>query len=182
MITVVLPEIPSSLTETEGETLAELAADKVVLELGAWQGYSTVCMAQTARSLTSVDWHHGDEHAGHTSTLVPYLQNLQRYGLLQHVNVVVGRFENVLPLLQTGGFDLVFVDGQHDYESVSFDGGHALRLLRPEGGTIAFHDYGIQASSEGGGSFGVTRRVNELWGTETVGRIEVVDTLAIVRT
>lgn len=177
MTTLVLPEIPTSMTESEGEALARLAEDKTVLELGAWQGYSTVCMAQTARALFSADWHLGDEHAGEGSTLVPYLQNLQRYDLLRHVTVIVGRFEDLYPTLADDSFDCVFVDGQHDYESVRLDATQALRVCRP-GGTVAFHDYGVQASSEGGGDFGVTRLLHEFWPARD---FDLVDTLAIVR-
>lgn len=172
---VVLPDIPTSMSENEGLALARLADNKIVLELGAWQGYSTVCIAQTAAVTHSVDWHRGDAHAGQGSTLIPYLQHLQRYGLLAHVNVHIGRFETVLPALQDAYFDVVFLDGQHDYDSVKADAEQAVRVAKP-GAVLAFHDYGIGMSDRSGLKFGVNEAVDELF---TVG--EVVDTLAIVR-
>jgi hypothetical protein len=170
---IVFPtDIESSLTETEGRTLAELADGKVVLELGAWLGRSTVCLAQTAERVFSVDWHQGDEHAGATHTLGPYLQNLIRYGLLDTVVPIVGRFEDVLPSLRAGYFDMVFLDGFHTYDAVKAD---IYRILLLEPSLMVFHDYGVEASSHGGGEFGVTKAVDELFG-----RIEVIDSLAIV--
>ena len=74
-------DVDSTISEAEGRALAELARDRIVLELGAWLGRSTVCMGQTAAQLVSVDWHRGDEHAGNRSTLPGFVQSLDRYGL-----------------------------------------------------------------------------------------------------
>lgn len=173
---VIPTDVPTSMSEAEGEKLAELAEGDVVLELGAWQGFSTVCLAQSAEFVLSVDWHQGDEHAGHGSTLVPYLQNLQRYGLIgaDRVAVHIGRFEHICSLLADRTFDGVFVDGLHDYASVRRDADQAKRLARE---WVAFHDYGVEASSAGGLGFGVERAVGEVFGEPT----EIVDTLAIIR-
>ena len=51
-------------------------------------------------------------------------------------------------------FDFVFVDASHAYRYVINDSLLALKLLRPEGGTIAWHDYGRWD--------GVTRALNDL--------------------
>lgn len=40
-----------------------------------------------------------------------------------------------------GGVDLVFIDGAHSREYVLNDTDRALRLLRPEGGVVLWHDY-----------------------------------------
>ena len=177
-VEVVLPaDVPTSMSAKEGRKLSEIAEGRTVLELGAWQGYSTIILAQVAHETHSVDWHHGDPHAGEGSTLGSYLRNLQRYGLLTDVVTHIGRFEHVLPAMRNHYFDVVFIDGQHDYESVRSDTEQALRLVKT-GGTLAFHDYGVQASSEGGGAFGVTRVVDELpWPL-----VDLVDSLAIVHT
>lgn len=173
---VVFPsDIESSLTEAEGLTLAELANGKIVLELGAWLGRSTVCMAQTAAKVYSVDWHQGDEHAGGGHTLAPYLRNLQRYGLFDRVVPIIGRFEDVLPALAYAHFQGIFLDGFHTYEAVMSDTDQARRLLAP-GGWLAFHDYGVEASSFSEQPFGVTDAVDEMFGTG----VTVVDTLAFV--
>src|SRR5258708_4656047 len=41
-------EVCGWLTDAEGRKLAELAADKRVLEIGSCEGRSTICMAQVA--------------------------------------------------------------------------------------------------------------------------------------
>jgi predicted O-methyltransferase YrrM len=179
-MTLVFPEeiaATSALTEAEAEALAALAEDRIVLEMGAWTGLSTVCMAQTAKLVYSVDWHRGDPHAGETSTLTAYFNNLYRYGLVGSAALVaiVGRFEDVCPAFQPAFFDVIFLDGFHGYEQVRADIDLLEPLLRP-GGTLAFHDYGVEASSRGGGAFGVTRAVDERFEVS-----EAVDTLAIVK-
>lgn len=55
-----------------------------------------------------------------------------------------------------GKMDLVFVDGAHSYEYVKKDTETALRLLKPEGGVILWHDYGSPYWK------GLTRAINEL--------------------
>jgi predicted O-methyltransferase YrrM len=42
-----------------------------------------------------------------------------------------------------GKMDLVFVDGAHSYDFVINDTRVALRLLKPAGGVIVWHDYGV---------------------------------------
>jgi predicted O-methyltransferase YrrM len=173
--TVIIPvDVESALTHDECVALAELADGKTTLELGAWRGRSTICMAQTARQLVSVDWHYGDAHAGNLPTLGDYWANLHRYGLANRVVTVVGRFEQALPLLAAEAFEFVFLDGFHSYEQVRAD----IELLRPlahRDATLAFHDYLGAGSSHGGPGFGVIQAVQETFGTPD----RLVDTLAI---
>jgi predicted O-methyltransferase YrrM len=173
--TIIIPvDVESSLTHDECVALAELADGKTTLELGAWRGRSTICMAQTARRLVSVDWHYGDAHAGYLPTLGEYWANLHRYGLAKRVITIIGRFEQALPLLAEDTFELVFLDGFHSYEQVKAD----IELLKPlahRDATVAFHDYMVAGSSRGGPGFGVTHAVEETFGSPS----RVVDTLAI---
>jgi SAM-dependent methyltransferase len=89
----------------------------------------------------SVDWHRGDKDAGWTDSLPVFVENLCRHGVADSVVVHVGAFAAVLPLLVPGRFDLVFVDGAHDFASVAGDVAEALRLVKP-GGAVALHDWG----------------------------------------
>ena len=126
--------LPSGwLTDDEASALAELSQDKVVLELGAWKGRSTTAIASTAKHVVSVDWHHGDPDSGAGDTLTEYMTNVRA---LPNVTIIIGRFETVLPLLAPV-FDLVFVDGAHDYQSVLRD----ARLAVSVGSMVAFHDH-----------------------------------------
>lgn len=117
--------------------LRELAAGRRVLELGAWCGHTTIELARVAELVVSVDWHHGDAHAGEQDTLARYMANVRHF---PNVVPIVGRFEQVAGLLQPI-YELVIVDGQHDVGSVKRDLAIA-RLLAAEGATILVHDYG----------------------------------------
>lgn len=128
------PEVMTSLTEKESETLADLAVGKRVLEVGAAYGYSSLCMAPGASVVYSVDHHQ------HLASLSLMEANLRAYGLADKVVMIVGSSRTVLPLLPNAYFDLVFIDGDHGSEGVRFDAEHANLLVKP-GGVIAFHDY-----------------------------------------
>lgn len=56
-----------------------------------------------------------------------------------------------------GTMDAVFVDGAHSYEYVKNDTRIALRLLKPSGGLILWHDYGSRWWKD------LTRAMNELY-------------------
>jgi predicted O-methyltransferase YrrM len=109
--------------------------------VGAQFGFSTVVLARAAKVVHSVDWHRGDADAGWTDSLPVLAENLRRHGVADSVVVHVGAFADVLPLLAPGQFDLVFVDGAHDFTSVADDVTAALRLAR-HGGVVAVHDWG----------------------------------------
>jgi protein-L-isoaspartate O-methyltransferase len=77
------------MTFKELERLADLAQEKTVLEVGAHLGLSTIALASTAEKVVSIDWHRGDEFTkGWGFTLGPYVNNLNRYGVLDKVSVV----------------------------------------------------------------------------------------------
>jgi len=48
-------DVHGALSETEGRKLYELAAGRVVVEEGGFHGRSTICLAQSARIVYSVD-------------------------------------------------------------------------------------------------------------------------------
>lgn len=163
-----LPEIESSVTPEEMWRLRSLAEGAIVLEVGSWRGFSTVAMAQVATIVHAVDWHLGDDHAGHDESLGPLIDNLDRYRVRDRVVVHVGDAAVVLPLFQPGHFDVAFVDAFHQTEAVRRDADLVLPLVRP-GGHIAFHDYGL---------FGVKEAVDAL---EDLEWLELVGTLAVLR-
>lgn len=161
-----LPDIPSSVTREEALRLTELSRDSVVLEVGSWWGFSTVAMALVAKRIHAVDWHLGDEHAGHDESLGPLVANLDRHGVRDRVIVHVGDAADVLPAFRPGMFAGAFIDAFHETEAVRRDIQLVLPLVHDRG-WIAFHDYGL---------FGVKEAVDELgWD------IELTDTLAVVR-
>lgn len=160
------------LTEREGRRLAELAADKVVLEVGSYCGRSTVCLAQRAKSVSAVDTLDGRGTDFPGDTLAAFNRNVRRYGVGDRVRLYRDAAESVLPNLPPV-YDLAFVDASHDYESAARDAELAAAVLKP-GGLLVFHDY-LDPKDPG-----VTRAVDELLaaGGEL---LERCDSLAVVR-
>lgn len=164
-------DILSAVTQEECAKIAELAKDKVVLELGSHFGRSTVALASTARVIHAVDWHLGDIHAGQGDTAPILIANLTRYRVRDKVAIHVAKFEDILPLLENAIFDFCFIDALHTKEAVAMDARSVVRLMKPKG-VISFHDYGRP-------EFGVTEAVNEF--AKSVGSgVGVTGTVAVV--
>jgi predicted O-methyltransferase YrrM len=129
-----LPAISTSLTEVETVGLQNLAYDADVLEVGSAFGYSAIAMALAgARSVTAVDPHIWLDS---WSTM---LANAEAYGVADRIRVIRGASQDILPTL-IAGFDLVWIDGDHEAPAVAHDVEWARKLLRPTG-TLACHDY-----------------------------------------
>src|SRR5436190_14499965 len=103
-------DVEGWLTKAEGRRLAALAEGGCVLEVGSWQGRSTVCLAQTAAIVHAVDPHRGIPGIGPASSLAPFLANLTRYALLDKVVVHVGTLMQMEAVLGPHLFDLLFLD------------------------------------------------------------------------
>jgi SAM-dependent methyltransferase len=141
---------PTAMNEMETLSLERAARDMDVLELGAEYGYSTIVMARVARSVVSVDWHNGYNDnptigPSNNDTLWQYVYNIKE--VRNNVVPMVGRFQDVLPLLADASFDFIFLDGGHDFDGAKFCFEQARRLLRPLG-TFACHDYGVDLCNE----------------------------------
>jgi hypothetical protein len=138
------PDIEGWTSDVEAAELQRLAAGKTVLEIGAFKGLGTLLMAQAGATVWSVDWHRGDSGGdgplGPRDTLCAWWTNVRRHHVEDQVVGLVGRSRDVLPILKQESFDLVFIDGDHAYESVLSDAILCRELVKP-GGTLVFHDY-----------------------------------------
>lgn len=165
-------DVAGWLTEEEGRALSEAASGHHVLEIGSYCGRSTICLAQTAESVVSVDPHDGRGTPSPRETYSEMLSNLARYGVAEKVTAIVGAVQDA----PNGTYGLVFIDAAHDYPSVSQDIIAALRRLAP-GGRLAFHDYRCRPMEyDGGWDAGVKVAVDELLrgGAEIVSRTGTV--------
>lgn len=137
------PDVKGYLEYAEALKLSELAKDKDCLEIGSFYGKSSVCMAESARSVVCIDTFAADE-SGQTQmkfpvTLFKFLQNIDGY---HNIEYYVGKSEDIIPQLPAGTlFDLVFVDGFHEYENVKMDIELSCKYLKP-GGILVLHDFG----------------------------------------
>lgn len=166
-------DVDGWLTRAEGEKLYEHAAGKRVLEIGSFCGKSTICLAQSATEVVSVDPHDGRCLVTPRDTWAEFAHNLLRYKARDRVRPYRGVAREFAASYEGEPFDFVFIDGAHDYESVKSDIETAQSLLAP-GGLIAFHDYQSMVDPE------VTRAVNEL--VDTGGELlSHTNLLAVVR-
>jgi len=150
-------DIPGWLSPEEGKALSELARGKRVLEIGSYCGLSTVYLARTAASVTAMDYFDGRGTEEPKDTYPEFLAAMQRHGVADKVTTCHPDAE-----LPSTEYDLVFIDGAHDYQSVRADVDKAERVLA-DGGTIVFHDYReYPGATDGRWDEGVTRAVREL--------------------
>jgi Methyltransferase domain/Glycosyl transferase family 2 len=164
------------LVHVTRRALKEHAAAAIV-EIGSYCGKSTIVLAAAAKGASAgarvyaIDPHQGEVGASDSSagietespTLERFLANLSRAGVADVVKPIIGRS---LDVPWTGPIALLFVDGLHDYSSVSRDFARFERFL-PGGAYAAFHDCdeshpGVRACVEGivapGGYREVARR------------------------
>lgn len=163
-------DIAGWLHPDEGAKLAELARDKMVLEIGSFCGLSTVCMARTAAFVFAVDYFDGRGTPAPQDTRQAFDANIERYGVVKKVYAMN---PEVAVREVTGEVELLFIDGAHDRESVQADIEKYLPLLSADG-LIVFHDYNEPCHP------GVTEAVDEL--IATGGEIiSLTEHLAVVR-
>ncbi len=102
---------------------ARLAGARRVLEIGTLAGYSTICLARGVGPAGSVvTCEYEPRHA------VVARQNLERAGVADRVEVIVGPALDTLPTLQ-GPFDLFFIDADKENNPAYVEA--AVGLARP---------------------------------------------------
>ena len=133
-------------TLRELQTLFQLASavppECFALEIGSYLGASSCWLvaglAPQRASLICVDTWMNDTVPGEPKdTFAEFQSNVSR--LKPHITVVRKRSDQLSRDKLPGTLHLVFLDGDHDYESVNRE----MRMLAPlvcEGGIMAFHD------------------------------------------
>lgn len=144
------------MDEMELLWLATMAAKSpLIVEVGSWKGRSTVCLGENTKGVVfAVDswmgsaecWvgaysNLGEEYKGPDGLLFREFRNNTR-----HLPVVpVERLSvDAAHMFAASGmaFDMIFIDGSHDYENVKADI-EAWRPLIKKGGIFCGHDYGM---------------------------------------
>ena len=137
----------------EGEVLYHLArslpSHSVVVEIGSWQGKSTIWLGKGIEAghsdhmtLYAIDPHVGSvEHQGSSKkvwTFPNFEKNIKKASLESIVTpLTMTSVEGVKKVDKK--VDLIFIDGAHDYDSVKVDLATWFPKVK-EGGVIAFHD------------------------------------------
>lgn len=151
------------LTPWEGKHLAGVAGGVRVLELGGHHGRSTLCMAQVATQVVSVD--------SDAASQAVAGEWVRRWGLQGKVRLVNERItENSRYCPPDDRFEVVFIDSGHDFASVWRD----LEVARKHYPfVIAVHDYPDPVWPE-------VRHAVDMWATANRWtRVDQVDYLGV---
>jgi glycosyltransferase involved in cell wall biosynthesis len=133
--------IPGWLSVIEGDALAKYSEGKDCLEIGSFKGKSANYIAPKAKSLVCIDPFRADDGGQSQyidyTTLQEFLANTKKF---TNIIPVIGKSEDVYKQFKDGQFDMMFIDGMHDYDSVVSD----IEKYWPKlklGGHMCFHDY-----------------------------------------
>lgn len=144
-------EIHGWLHNIEGKLLYKLAGkcpeNGVIVEIGSWKGKSTVWLASGAIKSNSkvyaIDPHNGNsseikEEYGEIDTYDTFIENITKAKLLEQITPIRKTSEEAIRNFDKE-IDLLFIDGDHNYDEVKNDFDLWFPKLR-NGGVIAFHD------------------------------------------
>jgi predicted O-methyltransferase YrrM len=148
---------PRAITEEDARTLLQLAdsidsTNPQFLEIGCWLGHSTRFLAHSAArrggTLHCVDHWKGSPGTiyGEGEPFLKFEQNLKRVGLYESLKIHKISSEDASLLFTDGSLDLVFVDGDHIYQSFVRD----FTLWKPKvkiGGILCGHDCPFKLTS-----------------------------------
>lgn len=112
--------------------------NKILLEIGCYKGRSTLALGLPLRNTSSVLFS-VDIWEGRWGTFKTWKSNIKRNKLTNNVFPIKMNSHKALTGFENPFLDLVFIDGSHDYSSVSKDIELSLRLLK-DGGILIVHD------------------------------------------
>ena len=115
--------------------MVRISGARRVLEVGTLAGFSTICLARGVGAEGAVVTLESNPRHAEVAR-----RNLQRAGVADRVDVVVGPALDTLPGL-TGDFDLVFIDADKENNSAYVE--HAVALGRP--GTVVIVDNAVRS-------------------------------------
>jgi|SRR5690554_2377634 len=120
-------------SDGEAAGLQKHSAGLNVLEIGVWQGRSTVAMAAVAKSVFSVDHFLGDNFAGPYNTIQDALNNLH---YIPNVYLSVGKWRQVVDFINLRNIGFIYYDADHTYEATK----EFLDWVRPTKIPFGLHD------------------------------------------
>lgn len=124
--------------------LKGLAASKPncdYFEIGTWRGESVANVASVAKNCVTLNL--PDETMLQMGMDKKYVDLHRHFSKdLKNVTHLQGNSLNYNFASLNQKFDLIFIDGDHHYESVKNDTANAFSLLKDENSIIVWHDYG----------------------------------------
>ena len=118
-----------------------------IAEIGSWAGRSAIIMADAGATVTCVDHWMGNRNDQGTQGVdaetahQAFLANTQTYRNVGRIGFFRGSSEEAAAFYSYQGsrFDIVYIDAEHDYESVKRD----IELWSPLAQLVAGHDYHV---------------------------------------
>ena len=127
------------------------SSNNIVVEIGAWKGKSTYCLAKGLESqgkliiidpFNAVGEAESSEaylkHKGEIPLEQQFVDNMTRLGVLKNITIWQGYSSDFVNKLQDINF--LFIDGDHSIKGCDFDYSNYASYIVP-GGYLAFHDY-----------------------------------------
>jgi predicted O-methyltransferase YrrM len=125
--------------------LAKRKTDCTYFEIGTWRGESAANVASIAKQVITLNL--PDEEMLKIGLDKKYV-GLHRFfsNGLKNVTHIQANSQTFDYNSLNQKFDLIFIDGDHHYESVKNDTTNAFKLLKDENSIIVWHDYGNNPS------------------------------------
>jgi predicted O-methyltransferase YrrM len=117
-----------------------------IIEIGSYIGESTMIFADRFKEVVSVDPYINDyDLADAACSFAPfdkvYEQFVRNTLLIPNIKSIRETSENAFSILKDQQWDMVYIDGLHTLEGVSYDIEHYKTIIKP-GGFVCGHDYG----------------------------------------
>jgi predicted O-methyltransferase YrrM len=154
-------EIPSLLSKSDIESISYLASqtpnNSNILEIGSFLGSSTCTIkeANPHSTLYCVDIWNGETFdkylkGNHQRDFVYEEVRSEKFKWYQNTNHLLNVYAYQMSSYEADfdiKFDMIFIDGDHRYDSIKFDLAKWHKYLKP-GGIMCGHDYGFPSTTK----------------------------------
>ena len=117
-----------------------------IIEIGSYVGESTLMFSKHFKEVISVDpyvndYDLNDAACHHAPFDKVYEQFIRNTLSIPNIKSIKETSENAFSILKDQQCDMVYIDGLHTFEGVSYDIEHYKSIIKP-GGFVCGHDYG----------------------------------------
>lgn len=185
-IVKVISKVYGFLSFKEGKSLHSLAKSSKfpIVEIGSWEGRSTICLAKGSQEgykvkVYAVDPFNGGDTTGQAiewvkrrggSTYPNFCKNIKKFKVEDIVVPLIGRSVDIAKKFNKK-IGVLFIDGAHQYKHVKEDFDNWFPKL-VKGGYISFHDSNRE---------GVKKLLDEIKNREDLEYISMEDSITIFR-
>lgn len=123
-------KIDAWITDIEATILCNLSG-KRYLEIGTWEGFSAIAVSDSFEEVWTID---------PTPTNSRHYMLLRLFCYFSNIQYIRKKSEEIASIIKENYFDVVFIDGKHDFDSVLRDARNYYCKVK-YGGHLVFHDY-----------------------------------------